>query len=516
MDRRALFRVQGKGRSIKMSSTLEKLQSFLQKMEQYNRVITLLYWDMETTTPKNGFEGQTEALTYFSTEEFRLSTSEELSLLLDRLSEEQEYAQLDEQWKFIVKRMKKDVDKRKKIPEDLYAGFVREQAQAGNAWQEAKKSSDFSIFAPHLEKLIEMTKEMTAYTDPGKEIYDVLLDNYEEGMNSEIIDELFDSLKEKLSPLVKKIIAAKQPDDSKFKQYFNPDDQRKVQKMLLEYIGFSFDSGAVSETEHPFTLNFSSKDVRVTNHYFEHDAISAMFSAIHEGGHAIFEQNVNPLFDGTIAGSCCYMGIHESQSRFYENILGRNKNFWIPVYGKLRELLPQFQDISLDEFYQEINHVRNSFIRTEADELTYCFHIILRYEMEKAIFRDHVSVDQLPALWNQKMKDYLDITPTNDAEGILQDMHWSDGSFGYFPSYLLGSIYDGMFLEEIEKEFGDINVILREGRIQEITKWLNEKIHQYGSTRTPKEVIHAVCGREVSAEPLIHYFTEKYTKVYDL
>lgn len=499
-----------------MSSLLEDLQAYLQKIEQYNRVITLLYWDMETMTPKNGFEGQTEALTFFSTEEFRLSTSDELDELLTRLSEEENYHNLDEKWQFIVKRMKRDIDKNKKIPEELYSRFVRQQAQAGNAWQEAKKQSDFSVFAPHLEQLIEMTKEMTAYTDPGEETYDVLLDRYEEGMTSEIIDGLFQRLKDELCPLVKKIIAAKQPDDSKFKSYYNPDDQRKVQKMLLEYIGFSFDSGAVSETEHPFTLNFSSKDVRVTNHYYEHDAISAMFSAIHEGGHAIFEQNVNQAYDGTVAGSCCYMGIHESQSRFYENILGRNKNFWIPVYEKLGEILPQFQEISLDEFYHEINHVRNSFIRTDADELTYCFHIILRYEMEKAIFRENVPVADLPALWNQKMKEYLEITPENDAEGILQDMHWSDGSFGYFPSYLLGSIYDGMYLEQIEKELGDVDTILKEGRIREITKWLNEKIHYFGSTRKPGEVIQAVCGKEVSAEPLIRYFTEKYTKLYQL
>ena len=241
-----------------------------------------------------------------------------------------------------------------------------------------------------------------------------------------------------------------------------------------------------------------------------------MYSAIHEGGHAIFEQNVNPAYDGTIAGSCCYCGIHESQSRFYENVLGRNKNFWVPIYEKLGELLPKFKEISLDEFYHEINHVRNSLIRTEADELTYCFHIIIRYELEKAIFRDGVSVEELPKLWNEKMQEYLQITPANDAEGILQDMHWSDGSFGYFPSYLLGNIYDGMYLEEITKEIGDVDTILREGRIGEITKWLNEKIHQYGSTRLPKEVIEKVCGKEVSAQPIIDYFKKKYTEVYSL
>lgn len=499
-----------------MSETFEKLKAYLDKMQQYNQVVTLLYWDMRTGAPKLGFEGHTKALTYFSTEHFAMATSEELEQMLTQLSAPEEFDQLDDQWKFVVKRMKRSMDKDKRIPKDFYEEFVKAQAESGNAWEEAKNASDFSIFAPHLEKMIAMTKEMAGYTDPGKEVYDVLLDQYEEGMDSETIDRIFTELKTELVPLVQKVLAAKQPDDSKFKGYYDPDAQKKVQDMLLSYIGFSKEAGAVGETEHPFTLNFSSKDVRVTNHYYEKDALSAMFSAIHEGGHAIFEQNVNPAYDGTVAGSCCYMGIHESQSRFYENILGRNKNFWVPIYDKLCELLPQFKTITLDEFYHEINHVRNSFIRTEADELTYCFHIIIRYEIEKAIFRENVLVEELPKLWNQKMQEYLQITPVDDAEGILQDMHWSDGSFGYFPSYLLGSIYDGMFLDKIEEELGSVDTILKEGRIKEITKWLNEKIHWYGSTRLPKEVIAQVCGKEVSAEPLIRYFKKKYTEIYEL
>lgn len=499
-----------------MSELEKKLKDFLELKKQYDHVTTLLYWDMETGTPKLGQQAHVDALTYFSTKSFEMGTSDELEQMLQALSEPKEYEALDDTMKFIVTRMKRDMDKDKRIPKELFEAFVRAQAEAGNAWRDAKNASDFSMFAPHLEKMIKMRKEITGYTDPGKEIYDALLDNYEEGMDTETIDHLFGDLKKELIPLVKQILAAKQPDDSKFKGHYDVDAQKKVQNLLLDYIGFSKDAGSVGETEHPFTLNFNSKDVRVSNHYYEEEPLFAMFSAIHEGGHAIFEQNVNPAYDNTVAGSCCYMGVHESQSRFYENILGRNKNFWLPIYDKLGELLPQFKEITLDEFYHEINHVRNSMIRTEADEVTYCFHIILRYEMEKAIFRDHVPVAKLPELWNEKMKEYLDIVPANDAEGILQDMHWSDASFGYFPSYLLGSIYDGMYLEELEKELGSVDELLAAGKIGEITKWLNQKIHWYGSTRTPKEVIANVCGKEVSAEPLIRYFKEKYSKLYDL
>ena len=499
-----------------MSKLLEEFKNYLHEMNQYEHVVTLLYWDMKTNAPKLGQEAHIEALTHFSTKSFEMSTADKLGEMLDGLAEESEFTALDVTWQFIVRRMKRDFDRNKRIPAEVYEAFVRAQAESGNAWEEAKNSSDFSVFAPHLKKMVEMTREIAGYTDPGVETYDALLNQYEEGMDSATIDRLFGELKQELIPLVQQILAKPQPDDTAFHAYADPDAQKKVQWMLLDYIGFRRDAGAVGETEHPFTLNFSSKDVRVTNHYYETEPISAMFSAIHEGGHGIFEQNVNPEYDNTVAGSCCYMGIHESQSRFYENILDRNKNFWFPIYDKLGELLPQFREISLDDFYREINHVRNSFIRTEADEVTYCFHIILRYEMEKAIFRDGVSVEELPTLWNQKMQEYLQITPKNDAEGILQDMHWSDGSFGYFPSYLLGSIYDGMYLDTMEAELGSVDKLLAEGRIAEITKWLNEKIHQYGSTRTPKEVIEAVCGKEVSAEPLVRYFKKKYTEVYGL
>lgn len=496
-----------------MSGLLEKLKKYLEKMQHYEHVTSLLYWDMKTTVPRQGMAAHIEAVTYFSAEHFAMSTADELGQMLEELAAPEEYETLNDVWQFVVRRMKRDFDRNRRIPPEVYEAFVRAQAESEHAWVEAKKSSDFSAFAPHLQKMIDMRRKIAGYTDPDKEVYEALLDEYEEGMDSATIDRLFQELKQELIPLVQKITNLPQQENEAFHVYADPDIQKKVQWMLLDYIGFRRDAGAVGETEHPFTMSFSSKDVRVTNHYYEEDPLSAIFSAIHEGGHGIFDQNVNPEYDGTVAGSCCYMGIHESQSRFYENILGRNKNFWIPIYGKLGELLPQFQRVPLEEFYHEINHVRNSLIRIEADELTYCFHIILRYEMEKAIFRDRVPVEELPALWNQKMKEYLQIVPENDGEGILQDTHWSDGSFGYFPSYLLGSIYDGMYLERLQQELGPVDELLAEGRILEITKWLNEKIHWYGSTRNPREVIEAVCGKEVSAEPLIRYFKEKYAEI---
>ena len=340
-----------------MNDKLEQLQKYLEKMEQFNHVNTLLYWDMRTNTPKEGFAGHSDALTYFSTEQFSMSTSDELKTLLDTLAEPEEFEKLDDKWKFVVNKMKTDMDRNRRIPKEFYESFVKAQSESENAWEEAKEKADFSVFAPHLQKMIDMTAEMTGYTDPEKEVYDALLDQYEKGMDSATMDRLFEDLKAELIPLVQKVLAAKQPDDSKFHVSFDKNAQKEVEKLLLSYIGFDWNRGTTGESTHPFTLNFSSKDVRVTNHFYEHDPLSAMYSAIHEGGHAIFEQNVNPDYDGTVAGSCSYMGIHESQSRFYENILGRNKNFWIPVYAKVQEKMPQLQDVSLDEFYKEHGYI---------------------------------------------------------------------------------------------------------------------------------------------------------------
>lgn len=499
-----------------MSETLEKLKKYLEISKQFGHVYNLLYWDMETAMPSKGFDGHSDAITYFSTEYFKRETSPELEALLDELLKPEEFDKLDETWKFNVKRLKRSFDENKNVPVDFYEAFTREKNESGKAWQEAKKASDFSIYAPHLKKMIEYTKQMTRYTRPAMEVYDALLDTYEEGMNSESYDKVFEELKEGLLPLLDKILAAKEPDDSKFVRPVDIEHQKKVEKLLLEYIGFSFEQGTTGETEHPFTLNLSANDVRVSNHFRETQPIDSMFSAIHEGGHAIFEQNINTDFGGTPAGMVDYLGVHESQSRFYENVLGRNINFWKPIYADIQAKMPEFSDISLDEFYHEINHVRNSYIRTMADEVTYCLHVILRYEVEKEIFRNDYPVEELPKLWNKKMEEYLHIVPNNDAEGILQDMHWSDGSFGYFPTYLLGTIYDGMFLDAVTDDLGDINTILEEGRIKEITKWLNEKIHKFGNTRLPHEVISSVCGKELSAKPILKYFTDKYTEIYGL
>lgn len=497
-----------------MNDLIAKLEDYMKKFQQYQTVENLLYWDLATMTPEKGGESKASAIGYFSTEAFRLSTSKEYGALLKQLSEPQYFEQLSPALKVTVRRELRDYQRFCRVPEDFYTEYVTLKARSQRAWETAKKADDYSLYAPYLNKIISMTKEYVRYMEPDQPPYEVLLDMFEEGMDTQTIDRIFDELKAGLRPLLSKIQNSPKPDLSVMKGTYDIHRQKQVQDLLLSYMGFDFSKGTTAESEHPFTTEIGSNDVRITNHFREEDPIAAIFSAIHEGGHAIFGQNIDPAYENTAVMDVNLMGLHESQSRFYENILGRNQNFWTPIYQKLGELLPPFQSIPFTAFYKAINEVQPSLIRIDADEVTYCFHIILRYEIERAIFNDEVTTEELPALWNDKMEELLGIRPTTDAEGILQDTHWSDGSFGYFPSYLLGSVYDGMLLEKLEQDLGSVDELLANGRILEITKWLNSNIHQYGSLYTSREVIQRLCGKEISAKPLLDYFYKKYSHLY--
>ncbi len=495
---------------------LEQYKKLSKEIGYMGHAVSLMYWDMQTTAPEGGQEKLSDSITYFSTESFKKSTSDEFYDLVCKLCEPEEFDKLDDVYKFDISRTKRDLDKARRVPADFYEEYVKTTTASSMAWPKAKQNNDWNYYKPLLEKTIEAVKKYQGYMNPDKKVYDALIDQFEEGMTQETIDRVFGELKEELVPMVEKITAAPQPDHSKFTMFVPAHEQAALCEFLVEYMGMDMTRFAQAQTEHPFTTSMSINDVRITNHYHEHEVIAPIFSAIHEGGHALFEQGVDQKYKDTEASNINYMGLHESQSRFFENILGRNINFWKPIWPKVLEIVPEFKDVTLEEFVREINHVQNSLIRTDADEVTYCLHVILRYEVERAIFIDGVSVDELPALWNKKMEELLHIVPPTDAEGILQDMHWSDASFGYFPSYLLGSIYDGMFLETIEAELGPVDDILAAGDIKKITAWLRENIHKYGSTRTSSEVLEKVCNKELSAQPLLNYFKKKYSEVYGL
>ncbi len=495
---------------------LEQYKQKNQELAYLNHAIALMHWDLETTAPDGAKEKLSDAITYFSTESFKKSTSDEHFDLVCRLSEPAEFDKLDDVMKFDITRVKRNLEKMRRVPADFYEEYVRTINASSIAWPKAKQNNDWASYKEPLRNTIEAVKKMQGYTDPDKEVYDSLIDQYEEGMTCETIDRVFADLKKELVPLVEKVTASPQPDHELFSMSIPVHRQAQLCRFLVEYMGMDMNRFAQAETEHPFTTNMNLDDVRITNHYHENNIIAPIFSAIHEGGHALFEQNIDPKYEFTEGSRVGYMGLHESQSRFYENVLGRNINFWKPIWPKVLEIIPEFEGVTLEQFHREICRVENSMIRTDADELTYCLHVILRYEIERELFAGKVSVDDLPKTWNAKMQELLHITPQTDSEGVLQDMHWSDGSFGYFPSYLLGSIYDGMFLNAMEDSLGSVDEILAAGDIKKITAWLRANIHRYGSTRISGEVLKAVCGKELSAQPLIDYFKKRYCALYNI
>ncbi len=498
------------------NSILDEFKDYYRELKNYEEAAELISWELHTEASERAVEHLVDLQSFYGGKAFEMSTSDKMGEYLDKLSVREEYDSLPKEWQLSVDRLKEEYDENKNIPVDFYTEYMKTVAKAEDVWQNAKRDNDYESFKPYLEKIVDSIKKMCNYRKPDKNPYDLLLNDFEKGMEREQIDKVFNELKEELIPLVKKITEKKQPDKSRFMGDFDINKQKELSEFLLNYIGFDMKAGIMAESEHPFTTGLNSNDVRLTNHYYRENIINPVFSIIHEGGHGIFMQNVDGKYMDTPLSDCHYMGLHESQSRFMENILGRNINFWKPIYYKLKELFPQYENIPIEDFYREINHVENSLIRIDADEVTYCFHIIVRYEIERDLFDGKIDISDIPEAWNNKMKEYLGVEPPDMSSGLLQDSHWSGGAFGYFPSYLLGSIYDGMLLERIEKELGDIDKILSEGRVKEITKWLNTHIHKNGTAVVPKELIEELCGKEITAKPLINYFKKKYSSLYEL
>ncbi len=330
------------------------------------------------------------------------------------------------------------------------------------------------------------------------------------------MDIFFDKLKKELIPLLQKIQKQPQIEDSFLHQKYEIEKQKEFNRFLAEYIGFNFNRGVMAESEHPFTTSWHNHDVRITTHYYEENLASAIFSTIHESGHAIYEQGIEDQYTQTILGEGASCGIHESQSRFMENMIGRSRAFWVPIYGKLVELFPkQLKEVSLDQFVAAINRVQADEIRTEADELTYCLHIMVRYELEKLMINGEVEVEELPRLWNEKYQEYLGITPENDTVGILQDVHWSMGSMGYFPSYALGNAFAAQIYAKMQKEI-NVEEELSKGNIKAIREFLHQHVHQYGAFKEAREILKETTKEEFNPDYFIIYLKEKYKKLYGI
>ena len=490
----------------------------LQKLEQtqaaYNHALGVLYLDATTAAPIDTWEGRGKTMEIMSQITYDLTANPENGELFAYLQSHSE--ELDAQTKREVEVLKKNYDQMHRIPAEEYVAYSVLINDAEAIWHKAKNEDDFASFAPYLEKIVAYNKKFAGYYDPNKAPYDALLNEYEEGMNTATLDAFFAQLREVIVPLIAKVKAAQPIDDSFRYKHYPIEIQRRFSDYLMEVMGMDRSHCGIAETEHPYTTNFNNKDVRITTHYHEDNLVSSMYSVIHEGGHALYELGADDCYNYTALSGGVSMGIHESQSRFYENIIGRSEAFIRAIFPKLNELSPE-QLTGVDEtmFYRAVNKAEPSLIRTEADELTYALHIMVRYEIEKQLMAGTLEVKEVPAEWKRLYKEYLGVDVPDDKQGCLQDSHWSGGMIGYFPSYALGSAYGAQMLRRMEEELGDIWADVAKGDLSKVTGWLKEHIHCYASFKKPGVLFEEVCGT-FDAKFYTDYLTEKYTKLYQL
>lgn len=504
--------------AVQHSQQWEQFDRLVRKIMSYYEAIGLLHWDLRTGAPRKGTEIRSETIGVLSTEAFKLQISEEMGQLLSFFAGPEQAEQLDDRKRRMIAEVRKMYDQSKSIPPERFQEYSILATQSETKWEEAKKNSDFEGFEPYLTKIVAFKQEFIEYWGVKDTRYDTLLDMYEPDLTVEKVDAIFERLKARLVPLVHAIQESSfKPETAFLKQLFPKEQQEKFSLFLLEQMGYDFEAGRLDESVHPFATGLNPGDVRITTMYLPDDVLSAVFSSLHEGGHALYEQNIDKTLAGTPLSGGTSMGIHESQSRLWENMIGRSRPFWRRYFADLQQHFPeQLKEVDVEQFYLAANKVENSLIRIEADELTYNLHIIIRYEIEKMLFNEGLAVKDLPETWNAKYKEYLGIMPTNDGMGVLQDVHWSGGDFGYFASYSLGNMYAAQMLHTMRKELPNLDQLIEEGNLAPIKEWLTDKVYKYGKSEKPSEIIVRITGEELNPDYLADYLEEKYKEIYKL
>jgi carboxypeptidase Taq len=490
---------------------LAAYKKLARKIRSYEEAIGVLHWDLRTGAPKKAAQGRAEVIGVLSSEMFQLQTSEEMNQLLEQLfSQSDELTNVDRR---SVVESKRAYDMTKKIPQALYEEYVRLTAEAESVWEEAKHEKNWAKFEPFLEKIVAMNKQFVTLWGYDAHPYDALLDLFEPGMTVAQIDPIFEQLRQVTVELLPKFNEVNHYDLSKILNQTLPTEQQLAfSRTILTDMGYDFDAGRLDFSAHPFATGLNLGDVRITTNVIPNDFTFALFSSIHEGGHALYEQNISPDLAGTPLCTGTSMGIHESQSRLWENQIGRSAAFWSHYLSKLNEAFDgAFEGVSQADFYKAINKVEPSLIRIEADELTYNLHIMIRYELEKALFDGSLAVKDLPEAWNNKYEAYLGVKPTHDGEGVLQDVHWAGGAFGYFPSYTLGNLYAAQFLHKLQLDHPNLNDRIAAGDLTVIQTWLKNHIHQFGKSKSPSELIVDVTGESLNPIYFITYLQEKFS-----
>jgi carboxypeptidase Taq len=500
-----------------MQEKLEILQTKLKEIKNLQAAESVLGWDQQVYMPPGGAAARAEQLATLSKITHEMFTADEIGALLSDLAAADFPYDSDEA--SLVRVARRDYDKARKLPTALVAEMSRTFSLGQQIWAKARANKDFSQFQEILARIVDLNIQAAEAFGYEDSIYDALLDQFEPGMKTAEVNRVFGELKTGLVPLVQAIAErADQVDDSMLKQPFDETAQWDFGLLPLKAIGFDMERGRQDKSVHPFTTNFSINDVRITTRVDKNLFPSALFSTLHEGGHALYEQNSDPSLEGTFLAGGTSLGVHESQSRLWENVLGRSPEFWQFYYPKLQEFFPaQLRDVSLDSFDRAINKAEPSFIRVEADEVTYNLHIFLRFELEQALLEKRLNVADLPEAWNTKMAELLGLTPPNDALGVLQDIHWSGGAMGYFPTYTLGNVLSLQFYQHTLQDIPDLPEQFSRGEFGALLDWFRDKIHRHGRKFTANELVQRVTGADqIDARPYLKYIRQKYSRIYGL
>lgn len=500
-----------------MANTWEVLKERLGEIIDLKHTEAVLGWDHQTYMPPQGAEERGSQLATIARISHLKMTSAEIGELLDSLSDEAARLDPDSDEARLIKVTRREYDKRTRVDADWVADFAKETTVGQSAWQEARAKQDFSIFQPRLERIVELRRQYANFFAPYTHIYDPLLDDFEPGMKTADVQAIFAVLRKEQVTLLKEILDKPQVDDSFFHQVYPKQGQWDFGVEVVTSFGLDWERSRQDEAAHPFTTTFGLDDVRITTRFMEEMVSSSLFSTMHEGGHALYELGYARSLGRTPLAEGASLAVHESQSRMWENLVGRSRPFWRHFYPRLQAMFPaQLQGVGMEDFYRGINKVQPSLIRVEADEATYNLHVMLRLEVEIALMEGSLVVADLPEAWNTRMQEYLGVSPANDAQGVLQDVHWSSGLIGYFPTYALGNLISVQLWEKIQEDIPGLEAQIEQGQFGELLGWLRSNIHRHGAKFEPQELVQKVTGSKIEPAPYLRYLRSKYGEIYKL
>ncbi len=500
-----------------MEEKLQRLKTLLGEIVDLAYAQAVLGWDQQTYMPPGGGEGRGYQLATLARIEHEMATSDEMARLLADLEPYAAELDPDADDACLVSVTKHGFDKRTKVPARWVGDFAQQTTLSQEAWVKARQSNDFASFRPYLERVVEMRREYASFFAPYEHVYDPLLDDFERGMKTAEVKAIFDEVRPEQVALVKAISAKPQVDSSFLYLKYDEQAQWDFGVEVITRFGYDWERGRQDKSAHPFTTSFGSGDVRITTRVQPEYLGTALFGTMHETGHALYELGFSPTLERTPLANGASMAVHESQSRMWENLVGRSLPFWKYFYSRLQSKFPsQLGNVNLETFYKGINRVQPSLIRVEADEATYNLHIMLRFELEMALMEGSLQVKDLPDAWNARMQEFFGITPPDDARGVMQDVHWSAGYFGYFPTYALGNLVSAQLWERIQRDLPGLEGDIEQGKFDALLNWLRVHIHNAGAKFEPQVLVQKVCGSKIAAPAYLRYLKEKYSQIYGL